>query len=161
MEQSDLDTWYERSLKPDGLITALRSETNRIRIRVLDTCSQDGIFQALAWQYIGIDHFRKAIEGSADDTDSPRLIAALAEQGATDNTYRLRSELLSKRYEATSKGGLKIIPCQDFFVENLENFVTHLFPSMTSTSGCGCRIEEKFIVLPDFVVSRADDTQCH
>lgn len=143
--------WFARSSNPTGLLQNVRLERHRINIEVRGACAPDVIFQAFAWQYIDDDRFREAIDEHirvSRDADTARILAALAQTGASQDVYRLRRELLAEICFNISKGNNKFLRCASEPTHSLAHFFAPLFPSLTSISNCKCRIERKFVTLP-------------
>lgn len=151
VSEAKLKDWYKISLTSKNLL--LNGQTERLQIKILTqgTCTADTILQALRWQYIDDEHFRKTIDGlirKSDDADLPRFIASSVEGGITRQTYRWRRELTTKQSFIRTKDDVKFIHPSSSVFDLLQEFVTPLFPSMTSTTGCKCKIKRTFVTLP-------------
>lgn len=143
--------WFKRSLGEEGLIPNGHRERYRIEIVTLETCSADSVLQALIWQYIDDDRFRKFIDElirKSSDADLARFLAISAQEGNTKHTLRLRRELITKNCFVSRKGNMKYIRCCDSVPTNVIALVPQLFSAMISTSTCKCQIERKFDTLP-------------
>lgn len=143
--------WFEASLENQGLLPNSQHEKNYIKIWTRETCTADSLLQALTWLYIDDNHFRKTVDkhiGTSPDDDVARFVVAFAYGDVLENIYRWRREFLSKHCSVISRGATKEIHCLSAHYKNIEDLITPLFPAMTSTTGCECRIQRKFVTIP-------------
>lgn len=149
----NMDAWFKKSLRSEFLFKNIRRERYFVKTDVRGTCTQDCILIALAWQYIDDERFRIFISknirtASAPAADFARFIAVLAHQGARTHICRWREQLILRECFSSLEGSTKRSHCGSSLGEQLKQLVTPLFPSMTTISGCGCRLERKFTTIP-------------
>lgn len=150
ISQSQIEEWFDRSLQLEGLLQNFYLERHRIKTVLQGTCASDSILQILAWQYIDDDRFRKAIDKNirkSPEADTARFVAVLVQQGVSTEIYSWRTAMLSGMCFTISENNIKFFRCSSSPVDGLTQFVS-LFPAVTSTSNCNCRIEKRFILLP-------------
>lgn len=149
--QSDVDIWFERSFIATGLLMNGHVERQRTMTLIRGTCVVDSILQALTWQYIDNDKFRRVVDERNQmlpDADLTRFMAASAQGGFIKKSYRWRRDLASEYCYTSIKGDIKIIECTSWVLELLAGFVAPTFPTMTSRTVCKCKTRRIFVTLP-------------
>lgn len=115
-----------------------------------NTCVPDTIIQILTACYIDKKSFQQQFDYSLTENKKDHtfqmlhnLVTSFAKHGATNNTYKLRTSLLSALYESEIINNMTQINCDTAVSTFLENSIKNSFPSLTITEKCTCVIQKQ------------------
>lgn len=151
ISEPKVQEWIAISYDVRGILENVWRERNDMKIEVYGTCSANSFLHALACQYVDDERIRNFMDErirTMPDSDLERLIVAFARGGVSEYVYRLRREFLSRTCFVSPGSYLKHFRCFSTDIQNLLQFVSPIFPAVTTTTNCKCQILRKFASLP-------------
>lgn len=127
----------------------LQNEKDGVTTFVQNSCGPDSLFQSLACLYVENVLFKELCE--LRKREHACILIDLIQSFTSNNianTHSIRNDLLGKHFQSIISNGLITINCESNMYNNINNFISPVFPSIIQKKTCGCGpITKKFPII--------------